>query len=157
MESNSIESIYEEVGQNIVDMVQEILSAERISVHMLQAYVWTVSGAQLRRNGGMNVGVGNWRAPPGGAEIPLALAWLLEHSDQCSPKLLHDAYMHLHPFMDGNGRSGRIVWAHRMLKLGLAATLSDRPFLHEYYYQTLSSGKVDTQSFWTTNGWEFLK
>ena len=49
------------------------------------------------------------------------------------------AYEMLHPFMDGNGRSGRALWAWMMLRLGQDpfALL----FLHRFYYQTLENSR----------------
>ena len=47
-------------------------------------------------------------------------------------------YETLHPFMDGNGRSGRILWAWQMIEHNIAPGLS-LGFLHAYYYQTLAA------------------
>lgn len=41
----------------------------------------------------------------------------------------------LHPFMDGNGRTGRAVWAWAMQRDGQDPFALS--FLHRFYYQTL--------------------
>jgi len=56
------------------------------------------------------------------------------------PYLIHHAYETLHPFMDGNGRSGRILWACQMLAHDYSPGLA-LGFLHCFYYQALSHGQ----------------
>lgn len=48
------------------------------------------------------------------------------------PWEVHIAYEMLHPFTDGNGRSGRMLWAWQMRNFPL-------DFLHTFYYQTLNA------------------
>ena len=48
----------------------------------------------------------------------------------------HNDYENLHPFTDGNGRSGRMLWAWQMRNDDDAMA---RGFLHTFYYQTLSA------------------
>lgn len=55
------------------------------------------------------------------------------------PFQMHNKFVHLHPFMDGNGRSGRAIWARQMINhMGYDFNPG---FLHVFYYQTL--GFVD--------------
>ena len=53
--------------------------------------------------------------------------------EDASPFAVHVAYENLHPFMNGNGRSGRALWLWHMggiekVPLG---------FLRTWYYQSL--------------------
>lgn len=96
---------------------------------------------------GLNVVVGRYRPPLGGPNIRATLQKLLRHPHD--PYLIHQAYEALHPFTDGNGRSGRALWLHMMggpdaVPLG---------FLHTWYYQSLrfhSGNQQDriTEDFW---------
>jgi hypothetical protein len=94
-------------------------------------------GKPLRDQLSMDVQVGNY-TPPFGSPLMrrLLMAVLKDHSN---PWICHVAFEALHPFMDGNGRTGRAVWAHKMITLG--ALPFALPFLHRFYYQTLSANK----------------
>jgi Fic family protein len=56
-----------------------------------------------------------------------------------SPYQQHHQYESLHPFTDGNGRSGRTIWAWHMMRVGRDPFAL--PFLHRFYYQALEAGR----------------
>ena len=92
-------------------------------------------GATLRSKPGMNVQVGNHFPLEGGPRMTLRLTTLLEAAENSdySPWKIHNMYETLHPFMDGNGRSGRAIWLKQMGGIEKAPL----GFLHHFYYQTL--------------------
>lgn len=94
--------------------------------------------AALRNVKGMDVRVGNHVPPKGGAAIVRGLKMIIEQANKGDkPYEVHTAFQTLHPFMDGNGRTGRAVWAWQMVKdRGVYAGL-DKLFLQRWYYQSL--------------------
>lgn len=138
MESNKIEGIIGPPSIGVVAASEGFLEKDRIAIEDLEEFVESCQpGARLRDKGGMNVYVGNYIPPKGGPHIRATLAELLEHAnDNHDPYLVHVAYESLHPFMDGNGRSGRILWAWQMLTFDHPPGIK-RGFLHQFYYQTL--------------------
>lgn len=136
-ESNHIEGIDREpTAQEAVEfgrfMLLDALTIEDV-VDFVKVYQ---PGAVLRNRVGLNVRVGHYRPPSGGSEISDRLHDIIESANALrSPWKAHVQYEMLHPFTDGNGRSGRAIWYwmmrdHPMRELG---------FLHAFYYQTLAN------------------
>ena len=148
-ESNRIEGIFRVTEAEIE--AHELFLAERdITVGDMQQFVWTCANAELREHPGMNVFVGNHEPPQGGPQIRTDLADLLAHANAHPSDLwqTHIRYETLHPFMDGNGRSGRVLWLWMFLQHGREPQL---PFLHHFYYQTLDQvQRGERQVTWTT-------
>ena len=136
-ESNAIEGITRNPTLDEAVAMTEFLVLPKITIADLERFVEVYQpGAKLRVRPGMDVRVvGDHRLPPpGGPKIRDALEWLLD------PYEVHHAYETLHPFMDGNGRSGRALWAWGMLKKGVQPGLR-LGFLHCWYYQSLEFGR----------------
>lgn len=96
-----------------------------------------VCGGGLRAKPGQNVRVGSHRAPSGGPDILVELEKIIERANEGEdPYRVHCDFEVLHPFTDGNGRTGRMIWGWIMSdKVGYDFSLL---FLHKFYYQTLS-------------------
>ena len=136
-ESNRIEGIS---GAPKMEPSYAFLSLDEPSVEDLCTFGRGEAGAELRTQANMNVIVGNHRPPPGGAEIAIELSKLIQLAidNDATPFAIHRRYETLHPFMDGNGRSGRILWAWQMIEHNIRPGLS-LGFLHAFYYQTLAA------------------
>jgi hypothetical protein len=131
-ESNRIEGITRAPTKAEVAAHVAFLAAP-VSVESLVALVTVLAPhAVLRNREGLNVRVGNHHAPQGGAHIVVALRALLD-ADHSSYEE-HLQYEMLHPFTDGNGRSGRALWLHRVGGVECGGAIG---FLHMFYYETL--------------------
>lgn len=135
-ESNWIEGILRNPTAAELDAHVALINLTFPNVPDLEMFVATIApGHKLRDKHGLDVRVGNYIAPRGGPEIRKALGAIVarahEGLDLCDPWQLHIDYETLHPFTDGNGRSGRALWLWQMQGAPIG-------FLHRFYYQTLS-------------------
>ena len=148
IESNKIEGI---VGatQADIDAHEDLLALRTLTVAALSRFVEEVAKAPLRSQLGMNVRVGFDVPPAGGPGVVSALEELLKKMvwgfaptgfHGMTPYEAHVAYELLHPFMDGNGRSGRALWAWMMLRT--CQDPFELGFLHTFYYQALSAARL---------------
>jgi hypothetical protein len=140
-ESNRIEGILRDPTED------EIAAHERL-LKLIQLHPTTVGdfqaviapGKPIRQRPGMNVRVGNHVAPKAGPTIVHRLKRVLDLANGTSdPWRVHVAFELLHPYMDGNGRTGRAIWAWQMQRLGQDPFAL--PFLHRFYYQTLDASR----------------
>lgn len=134
-ESNRIEGITRDPLEREMEAFKTFMGLEQIAVGDLCAFVKLVQpNAVLRNAVGLDVRVGNHIPPRGGPYIQNDLESLLYqvNAGTISAYDAHIKYETLHPFTDGNGRSGRMLWMWQMKKAPLG-------FLHTFYYQTLDN------------------
>ncbi len=118
-ESNRIENIKDTIGADIAAH-ERLLGLSHVNVPDLEIFVRTITRDHvLRDKVGLDVRIGNHFPPRGGPDIRLDLACILEDLSQLSPFENHMLYEALHPFTDGNGRSGRALWLWQMIRSGL--------------------------------------
>ena len=149
-ESNRIEGI-DGVSPDDMKAHEELLALRELSVKDIERFVSLVQpNAILRRPVGLNVRVGNHIAPAGGPKIEPALSDILKSANNLmdSPAKLgfdisygayvtHMDYENLHPFSDGNGRSGRAIW------LWMHKGYTGRGFLYEWNKARLECAGLD--------------
>src|SRR5262249_36890355 len=135
-ESNAIEGIHREPTEAEIEGLRTFLELDVVTVADLERLVAVFApGHRLRDKPGLNVRVGNYVAPPGGPAIRERLDEILDQSRAINVSAweVHVAYEALHPFTDGNGRSGRALWLRQM------GGFDSLGFLHRFYYQTLEN------------------
>lgn len=138
IESLGIEGIHREPTVEEMDATRTFMCLFSINLEalvVLQAVY--APGMPLRSQPGMNVRVGRHMPPLGGPVIKKTLNRILDDMawSKKDAYQTHIAFETLHPFLDGNGRTGRALWAWQMNAAGHNAFAL--PFLHRFYYQAL--------------------
>lgn len=145
-ESNKIEGIIREPTKEELEYTATFVDLPTIGLEEVIKLVSIYEPmARIRDRSGLDVRVGNHIAPRGGPEIKIKLNDLLFDINigKVTPFIGHCRYLYLHPFMDGNGRSGRAVWLWQMKrKFGRLPSLG---FKHTFYYQTLDYMDVTSE------------
>ncbi len=118
-ESNRIENIKDTIGADI-KAHERLLALKRVNVPDLEMFVRTITRDHvLRDKVGLDVRVGNYFPPKGGPNLRIQLANMLHTLTSRDPFHNHLLYEAIHPFTDGNGRSGRALWLWQMMNSGL--------------------------------------
>ncbi len=136
-ESNRIEGIERGPSERECTTSFIFLRLKSVTVadvcHIVSVYE---PGAVLRDRRDMGVRVGKHVAPAGGPWMgqKLDAILILAASDEL-PYVVHQDYEHLHPFTDGNGRSGRMLWL--WMHWRETGRIPPLGFLHTIYYEML--------------------
>ncbi len=143
--SNRIEGIHRAPTDAEIKAHRTFIARKRVKVeHVTELVAVCQPNAVLRATTDIHgVRVGNHVAPPSGPKIVAELEDLLASiaSKAARPWHAHVCYETLHPYTDGNGRSGRAVWLWHMTLLGQQRQALAIGFLHNFYYQTLAASR----------------
>ncbi len=138
-ESNLIENIDRDLTKAEIEEMERFVKLDNILLDDVIKFVSIYEPeAKLRCKKGMNVSVGDYMPPDGEVGMGYKLLDILDDIEptKWSAFEIHNRYESLHPFTDGNGRSGRAIWLWQMTKF--YSHVPRLSFLQTYYYQSLS-------------------
>ena len=137
-ESNHIEGIWAvSRHEDHAEALKLFLLHDTMSVGALESFVKMIEPeAYLRRDKHDRVTIsGVPTIPPEHSETMLIALLDMINENTIDPYTAHVRYEKIHPFMDGNGRSGRALWLWTIHRF--TGKLPKLLFLHAWYYKTL--------------------
>lgn len=148
-ESNLIENVDDPAADAAMELAWIELAAERfLDLEVVLYCHWGITKDQLGEHAGVlrqvAVRVGGRMCPPPEQVSGLLADWLREMQDwrDLDPQEQHVAFERVHPFIDGNGRVGRLLyWLHQVW-LGQPPTLIRASERHRYYAWFRRSGEL---------------
>ncbi len=96
---------------------------------------------------------GTTYVPPAAKQVPVLMKELVKHIPiwkksyhpvECAA-MVHKEFVAIHPFVDGNGRTARLLMNLILLQTGFVVTIIP-PILRSEYIQALKKGQVDPKS-----------
>lgn len=138
-ESNKLERI-NSVRPEEIDMAEQFIQLPDLTLRDMgnAVNVFTLGVAQLRAAYGMDVRLSTGYEPPGGGPvIRNSLISILGHIKVLAPYWTHIEFESLHPYTDGNGRVGRLLWLWQMVRRRIWDPQT--PFAVSFYYQALEA------------------
>jgi Fic family protein len=127
-ESNRIEGIEREPTAEELVEHDRVMELKKLTIRDLEKFLTVYQqNAKLRVYPGMDVSIGSYVPPKGGEHIREMLGALLddvncERIDACNALVQYES---IHPFTDGNGRSGRVIY-HWQIRSAPMADLGGR-------------------------------
>lgn len=147
MESNAIEGVHDDNSlKTALEAWQYLHEKEELDDLVVKKMHYLIMRQHLLKSGEC----GYYRQIPvyiGGREAPshnlvqgLMSQWFimcnaavgLEYPEEMIRKL-HIQFEHIHPFVDGNGRTGRMLMNWQRLKVGLPLLIIEEKVKYEYY------------------------
>lgn len=121
--------------ENQPKLTHHVVRKTQKIITLLQADLMPHQRGYYRDMSETNVRVGSFQAPHYSEVETMMENWLLsmDYPENVDPKAAHRAFELIHPFVDGNGRTGRmLMWWHE-LKRGRAPTLIKYDERFAYY------------------------
>lgn len=138
LESNSIEGECD-LNPNDIKVAKEVTEKGIKSLkHLQKLHGMLTEHLQANWSGRwrtVNVRVGLYKPPPS-QEVPELMLQYWRNFSHMNAWQAHNEFEHIHPFVDFNGRMGRLIWLSKAVREGYNFRLS---FLQKYYYQTLDN------------------